>query len=241
MMAIHYFSGLASASEAEILHEAGVQHVLADPKDWRWVSGFAHRVLDSGAYRAWKSGTELVVDDYLAFAQSQKHIDFWVMPDVIGDEASTVDRWDRLGGLPGMIPVWGFGSDPKLLARYLDESSLVGIGGIAKAMHEKDKGVLKGLQKIVDSHHGRLHAFGLNWPLAMSRLDEGLVSHDSSAWLKAARYGHVVFRNTRTGNLQSAPAKVLGLGHLDRRERLLVSAKAINDFCNGPAEYSEVA
>jgi hypothetical protein len=128
--------------------------------------------------------------------------------------------------------VWGYGSCPALLDRYLVESDLVGVGGIAKGHARKDKSVLAGLTKLADRHPGRFHAFGLNWPLAMSRLDAALASHDSSAWLKAARYGHVVFRNTRTGNLQSAPARV-GTRHLDRRERLIESARALNAFCNG--------
>jgi len=238
-MAIHYFSGIASAVEEEILREAGVKHVLADPKDFKHVQGFERRVLDSGAYRAWKAGTELDVEAYIAFACEQEGLDFWVMPDVIGDELATARRWEQYKGAAGMIPVWGYGSSPELLEQYLAESDLVGIGSIAKAMHEKDKSVLARLQKLVEAHPGRFHAFGLNWPLAMSRLDQGLASHDSSAWLKAARYGHVVFRNTRTGNLQSAPARVLGLGHLDRTERLFESAKAINMYCNG--EYVDEA
>jgi hypothetical protein len=126
-----------------------------------------------------------------------------------------------------------YGGSEAVLEQYLDESPLVAIGAIAGAMHRKDESVLRGLIRLAERHGPALHCLGLTWPKAITRLDGMIHSHDSSLWLRAARYGHVVFKNTRYENLQSAPAKVLGLGHLTRRERLLEAARAIDGYCNG--------
>lgn len=227
-----YFSGVASPVEAEILREAGVEHVLADPQDWIHLEGFRHRVLDSGAYRAWKSDALLDVAAYLRFAETAG-ADWHVAPDVIGDAAASRENWVA-HRRPGMIPVWGLpDGDTNELAAYLNESEIVGIGGIAKAMHEKHRPTLNRLQKLAEQHPGRFHVFGLNWPLAISRLNDLLASHASSTWLKAARYGHVFFVHTKTGNIQSAPAGILGMKDLSRRERLVHSARVLDEYCNG--------
>lgn len=227
-----YFSGCAGKSEVDILVSAGVDRVLVDRHDYPNVAGkFTSIALDSGAYRAFKSGTALDIDAYLAFVDQTPDLDFFVAPDVIGNPDATLQNWTRYRR-PGMLPVYQWGAPEAHLMQYLDEAPTVGIGGLVQPMREKHEPTLRALSKIVKAHPGRLHVFGLNWPKAIGHLDPLLSSHDSSTWLKAGRYGHVFFINTRTGRPQSCPAKILGKGDLDRKQRLLESAEVLNTWCN---------
>jgi hypothetical protein len=112
-----FFSGIASESESKMLAMAGVTDLLVDPTDWanlRWreSSSFA---LDSGAYRAWKKGTPLDLEDWKrkvdavlcdvhraeGMGKGQRReqaskLRFVTMPDVFGDPAATYDRWRRI-------------------------------------------------------------------------------------------------------------------------------------------------
>lgn len=233
-MATYYFSGVAGASEAEFLRAAGVQHVLVDPTDLAHAIGFAHVVLDSGAYRCFKRGIALDAAAYQALARGQK-VDWHLAPDVIGDPTATERNWDEFRQ-PSMVPVWGFGSGRRLLHRYLDQSERVAIGGLVTRMREKDEAMLKELTALCEEFPGRYHILGGNWLKAACQLKDLVHSLDSAEWLVGGRYGFVVFFNTRSRQLQRAPARVLGFGHLTRAERNIECATAINAYFNGPAE-----
>jgi len=229
-MSIFYFSGLSGDTEAEVLKTAGIQHVLVDPTDLARAQGFAHIALDSGAYRAFKKGNALDIPSYLQLATSDV-FDFFVAPDVIGDPESSHDNWEA-HKCPGMIPVWQWGGDEGLLSTYLEESTIVGIGGLVQLMRDKDEKMLKKLTQLCERHPGRIHLFGANWLKAINTLKALVYSMDTSKFLDAARYGHLIFIHEKTGKLHQAPAKVLGRGDLSRKERLILSARAMNDYMN---------
>lgn len=52
---------------------------------------------------------------------------------------------------------------------------------------------------------------------------------DASKFLDGARYGHLIFANTRTWKLSQAPVKALGLD-LDRDQRCVQSARNLEDY-----------
>jgi hypothetical protein len=227
-----YFSGLASTTEAAWLRAAAVDHVLADPKDFDNTRGLTHIALDSGAYRAFKSGQPLDIEAYQRLALFVGGaLDFHVQPDVIGDPQASHQHWLTYRQ-PGMIPVWPWGSDEGLLRDYLDQSEIVGIGGLVPLMRAQDMPMFRALKKLAEKHPGRFHVFGANWCKVINELLPLFHSIDTSKWLDACRYGSVLFIHTRTGKLHNAPASRLGLSHLSRAERAILSATNMNDYCN---------
>lgn len=111
----------------------------------------------------------------------------------------------------------------------------IAVGGLVRLLRDKDQATLTRLHEICDMHPCRLHILGLNWLKAINELKDKIHSADTSKWLDAARYGHLLFIHEKTGKLHQAPAKVLGHGDLSREARLLRSAKAMNDYLNPDA------
>jgi hypothetical protein len=226
-----YFSGVSGASEYGMLAAAGVRHLLVDQFDLPHVPRGRERVaLDSGAYRAMKKNVCLSVDDYIRLIRNSGPFDFVVSLDVIGDPARSRDNWEamRRAGVEA-LPVWQWGARQDELRAYLDEAQIVGIGGLATLMRDKDARMLDELTAICESFPDRLHVFGMNWLRAIERLKDKVYSADSSKWLDGARYSHVIFTNTRTGHLSQAPAKALNLT-LDRSERCILSARNLEEY-----------
>jgi hypothetical protein len=227
-----YFSGVSGTSEYRMLDEAKVRHVLVDQFDLPNVPrGREGVALDSGAYRAGKKNLRLNVDDYIRVIRDSGPFDFIVSLDVIGDPASSRDNWEAMkrAGVRA-LPVWQWGAAPEdELKAYLDEAQVVGIGGLATSMRNKDARMLDELTAICESFPDRLHIFGMNWLRAIELLKDKVYSADSSKWLDGARYSHVIFTNTRTGHLSQAPAKALNLT-LDRSERCILSARNLEEY-----------
>ena len=209
---IFYFSGIKSGTEMDMLREAGVRHVLVDPFDLAHVAGFdGHVALDSGAYREFKGGKTMALNAYTEIAQSRE-FDLIASKDVIGNPVLSFRRWNELRLLlpprlsSKVMPVWQWGADKDLLAAYLRESEIVGIGGLVPVLH-KDRSlegeerkaadrererVLRQLVRLAKQYPGRFHAFGLCWPKAITHLAPYLHSADSSIWLRGARYYEVI-------------------------------------------------
>jgi hypothetical protein len=169
------------SSEAEFLRAAGVQHVLVDPTDLAHGSGFEHVVLDSGAYRCFKRGTPLDAAAYQALARRAK-IDWPLAPGEMGDAAATEHNWDEFRQ-PSMVPVWGFGSDRRLLHKYHDVAERVAIGGLVTRMREKDEAMLKVLTALCEEFPRTFHILGGNWLSAACHLKDLAHSLDSVEWL----------------------------------------------------------
>lgn len=227
-----YFSGLGGAEEAAALREAGIQAVLADPRDLPRALAFPRVVLDSGAYRAWKKGGAVDPDAYLELVKSLGgRIEFAVAPDVIGDPEATYRNWLRVRRHPKVVPVWQWGAPRERLEEHLAERELVCVGGLVPLMRARDEKMLAELEALCREFPGRLHVLGINWLKAIERLRGLAASGDTSKWLDGGRYGHVIFVHARTGHLHQAPARVLGLGRLGRRERNVLCAKNLAEFC----------
>lgn len=227
-----YFSGLSGLQEVEMLREAGIDCVLVDQVDIPRAEGFRRVALDSGAYRVWKKGGMLDVNAYLKLVERlADRIDFAIAPDVIGDPEATKRNWLRVQHCRKVVPVWQWGAPREHLEEYLSERELVCIGGLVPLMRAKDERMLAELEVLCREFPGRFHILGINWLKAIERLRGLAASGDTSKWLDGGRYGHVIFVHSRTGHLQQAPAKVMGLAHLDRRERNVFCARTLVQFC----------
>src|SRR5262249_45540948 len=233
-----YFSGIAGAAEYRMLESAEVKHLLVDPVDLKHISpGRVHVALDSGAYRAFKRHFSLDIANYLAVVRSNGPFDFAVALDVIGDAQATRENWERLCSLrisddPPFVPVFQWGSHQDDLMRYLDEVPVVGIGGLAKLMREKDERMLCQLGELCSLYPQRFHILGINFLKALEQIKSYIVSGDTSKWLDGGRYAHLIFVNSRTGRLSQAPAKALKLD-LNREERCIQSARNLEAFVSG--------
>lgn len=256
-----YFSGIAGSAEASWLHAAGVTDVLVDPYDLAWVGGFPNVALDSGAYRKFAHAQAAAAGkktkgaprwlseaEWLHLATSGQFA-FAIQDDVIGDPVATAANWERRAGLPGLVPVWGWGEDLGRLAQLYRENTLVAVGGLAKRMHDRDEDMLRELEGVATLYGDRLHILGINWPKAIVRLRGLVASGDTSKFLDGGRYGHLIFevrgRDGRgTGRLSAAPARIvaasLGLDPdtLDRGARNTWCARALAAFCaHQPSPY----
>lgn len=253
-----YFSGISSPAEVAMLQAAGAAHILVDPSQAPLVAGWegVEKVKDSGAYAAFVKATPLPVwADYTADAASYTWL---AAPDVIGDEAATVAAWERVRGtIPNLAPVWHYGGAAELgeaahralLERYLaDDPPVVCIGGLVpffrsrrneklspearKAWNAERKATLKRLVPLCKAYPGRFHVLGLCWVPAIVELAEYLASGDSSLWVRApARYGDLLFVNTKSGKLSQAPARVLPEAKSwDRPRRCIESARTLQTY-----------
>jgi hypothetical protein len=231
-----YFSGIGGHSEYKMLEKAGIKHLLVDPVDYEHISPKRLRVaLDSGAYRGFKRGYLPDLEKYLAFARSHGPFDFAVSLDVIRDPKASRENWERIQQLKRIndptifIPVFQWGGESDDLKRYLDEAPVVGIGGLVLLMRNKNKEMLDQLGELCSKHPNRFHIFGINFLKAIEQLKNLIISGDTSKWLDAARYRHLLFTNTITGKLSQAPAKALG-HDLSREELCIQSARNLEDF-----------
>ncbi|MBE9180247.1 hypothetical protein IQ268_16915 [Oculatella sp. LEGE 06141] len=254
-----YFSGIASKSEVAMLQAAGIQRVLVDPVDLKNIQGWEiETALDSGAYRQFKKGVEIIdFEDYMELWKTQPFA-FVTDPDIIGDPVWSFARWRLLKdwGIANLLPVWTWGSDESMLHEMLDEAPLVGIGGCVpwlrvdkrrdrdpadiKADEERREQNFAYLKQLCQWHGDQFHVFGLCWERAIEELADCLYSADSSHWLVGARKGAVIFKHSRSGRLSQAPARVLSFARdWNREKRCIENAKALADFLREPYANSD--
>lgn len=249
---LFYFSGVSSAGDAALLKAAGVQYVLADQFDIGTVfNEFPHVALDSGAFRAMRQHIELNLYDYFEAAlELRSSLDFVVNMDVIGNPEQSWSNWLTLRleyGLDAM-PVWHYDVDRTYLNKYLDSGcQLIGIGGLAGILRDRENparvSALRSLVQLCGKYPDRFHVFGLNWVKAINELRDGLHSADSSLWLRGARYGQLIFQNSRSGKLSQAPEWVIANWaekngkdkwyDRSRTDMLKANARHISGYCNG--------
>lgn len=264
-----YFSGISSAAEVDLLQAAGAANILVDHHQAPLVAGWeeVEKVKDSGAYAAFARGVPMPPwAEYIADADSYTWL---AAPDVIGSEAASIAAWEQVRGtVANVAPVWhwggaeelGEGAHRALLERYAGEAApVVCLGGLVpflrsrrneklspeqrKAWNAQRKATLKRLVPVCRAYPGRFHALGLCWVPAIVELADYLASGDSSLWLRApARYGDLLFTNTKTGKLSQAPARVLPEARgWDRPRRCIESARALQSYLQARAEPLPVA
>jgi hypothetical protein len=246
-----YFSGISSKTESNLLQQAGIENALVDPTDLPNVSDWNGKImLDSGAYRMFKSGKQASIEDFRTMLEGLNPEAFThvVSLDVIDDPEKTKANWDYLSAAGiKTLPVWHYGDPLEYLEYYLGKTDVVGLGGLVRHIRSKRdqkmskeekaewesyrKGVLAEMLKLCQLYPNRFHFFGLCWIDAVNALYPYLYSADSSLYLEAARYGYVIFINTRTKKLSHAPCKLIPqYAALDRAGRIIESARAICSY-----------
>ena len=246
-----------------MLQAAGAAHILVDPHQAPLVAGWAgiERVKDSGEYARFAKGVPLPPwADYISDADRYTWL---AAPDTIGDEAATAAAWDRVRStVPNLAPVWHYSGGAELgeaahhalLERSLaDDPPGVCVGGLVpylrsrrneklspearKAWNAERKATLRRLVPLCRAYPGRFHILGLCWVGAIIELAEHIASADSSLWVRApARYGDLLFVNTRSGKLSQAPARVLPEARgWDRPRRCIESARALQTYLQARA------
>lgn len=233
--------GSALSEEFLMLQKAGVSYILADQFQLKYLGDYRRGVaLDCGSYYAFKKRVVLNLESYLETARTRGPFDFTVALDAVGNYRLSHAYWEaakQAGLAPGMIPVWQFGAPESYLEQYLDESHLVGIGGLAMLMREKNEEMRRKLITLCERWPGRFHIFGLNWLRCFGDLKDLAHSADSSKWLDGARKGTIIFHHTGNNHLAQVPEAIaidLGIidGPLSREERCIQSAISIEKYCN---------
>jgi hypothetical protein len=232
-----YFSGVAGRCEAEILHRAGVTSYVVDTRDARnmpYMPIKGRVVVDSGAYRAWKSGKPLTVEGWVTSLPDDPRIEAFIMPDVIGDWPETRARWVEVSKmtLPHPVwPVWTWGAPMADLRELLDQSPVVCVGGMVKLLRDGDKRALMGLRSVATKHGDRLHILGMNSLASIDLVGPLVRSYDTSKWIDGGRYATAVL--CHNGRLYDRPARSIdNWAGLDRKGRMYVWAKTLESHCN---------
>lgn len=229
-----------------MLKQAGAIHWLADPVDFENLPlGLHYRVLDSGAYRAFKSGNPLNLETWLEdLRRFHGRYQWAIMPDTLGDHLETRKAWRRWRDMGlryedecgsnsfDVIPVWQWGSKLRDLDWFLGDAPFVCLGGLVPAMRAKDEGVLSELKSICRDYGNQLHFLGLNWLKALEELKPMLLSADTSKWLDGARYGHIIMLDAggrlRQQHRNNSPEH----RGMDREQLCVECAKNMRLFCD---------
>lgn len=147
--------------------------------------------LDSGAYSAMTSGTEINIDEYVDFLHFHKdNLTVYATLDVIGDAEGTLHNFKYMlqSGLKP-LPVFHGGEDMKYLDYYCDNFEYVAVGGIAGVVSNK-KDIRKFMEFVFDRHpNNKFHAFGIT--IGSILLDYPFYSCDSTSWLLSGAMGDI--------------------------------------------------
>ena len=180
-------------------------------------------VMDSGAFSAWSSGTEIDLDDYID--ECKRLLDGDNPPseifalDVIGEWRPSVSNCEKMWkeGIEA-IPTFHYGSPWDVLHRLVDNYPKVAIGGIAKMHGEKRYRFID--QVFARAWPKKLHGFGIGEEKGTLRLPWHSV--DSSVWElmpcgfgKWRTYGDLTLRGTS----QDLRAELGWYLNLERRAR----------------------
>lgn len=154
--------------------------------------------LDSGAFSAMTLGSEIAVDDYIAFAkQHRDRFDPVVVLDVIANAEATYENWMRMldAGLDA-FPVFHAFSPRSALDKILShDPPMIGLGP-ARLPTMRALQWLDEIWPLLVDHQGKprmhVHGFALTQVEVLSRYPWG--SADSSTWYHIARKGRIPVR-----------------------------------------------
>jgi hypothetical protein len=155
--------------------------------------------LDSGAFSAWSTNTEIKLDDYCDHIKKHKYlVTHYANLDVINNAEASYRNWRRMrakGFNP--IPVYHAETEEKYLEKYLTASDVevVAIGAISHMSSEARVSNLDYLWRnyLADSDGmplKKFHGFGLTTPAICLRYP--WYSVDSTSWVLFGRYGIVL-------------------------------------------------
>lgn len=231
-----------------MLTAAEVQNILVDHYDSRNIpSDQKIGILDSGAFRAFRASTRISLRQYRFFVEKiEERAELIVAPDVINDPEAAFNNYKSfISDLPALkkkvIPVWQWNASFGYLQKYLNESEIVGIGGLAGIFHEDKSEKAKALREetldillyLCRKFPHRFHIFGLNYLKGIQELAPFAYSADSSVWLRGARYRYCIFENEKTKLITQAPARNLSFSaSLNRFELCSLNARNLENFVN---------
>lgn len=154
--------------------------------------------LDSGAFSAWTQGTEININEYIAFVQKhQDIIEVYANLDVIGDPKATWKNqkiMEAAGLTP--LPTFHYGEDIKWLERYLRSGyDYIALGGMVPISTSALRYWLDNLfQNYLCTPSGipkvKVHGFGLTSLPLMLRYP--WYSMDSTSWKIVGRLGGIL-------------------------------------------------
>lgn len=166
--------------------------------------------LDSGAYSAWTKGTEIDLDEYIAFIKTNiENIEVYACLDSIpgkpGQQPSEAERaraaqrtWDnylymKAHGLDP-LPVYHYGEDFSNLDRMIDYGcDYIGVGGLVAVPGAMRRNWLDRLFKKITDVNGmptvKTHGFGMTSIPLIFRYP--WYSVDSTSWIQATANGKV--------------------------------------------------
>lgn len=165
-MKIYYGCGSESPSTIHTLAQAGGRRVMISfarpPSEncWRLYREYKIEVMaDSGAFSAWKRGTAIKIEDYMAWLKKYT-IEQYFNLDVVRDPIQTVInqlKMEAAGYKP--IPVFHYGENWGLLRNYVNNYPLVGLGGtVGLSPREKERFFSQVFSLFPD---GKFHALGV--------------------------------------------------------------------------------
>lgn len=142
-------------------------------------------LVDSGAFTAWKAGSEISLDDYCRFIEGLpiKPWRYFTL-DKIGDPEGTIKNYETMlaRGL-NPVPIFTRGEDLAALDYFYKTSDVVGIGGLVGTY--KNRGFVRGIMRHVGSR--KCHWLGFTQPEFLKAYRPYMC--DSSTWECGARFG----------------------------------------------------
>lgn len=182
-----YFAA-SCAYEVRMLSSGGVKNVLISY--WLWKNCTQRSLdslkkmnvmVDSGAYSAYNSGTEINLNKYCNFInkiRKQLNIACYVSLDVIGDHKATSNNLKKMESTSyNPMPVFHRGSSFKILEGLVKDYEVVGIGGMVGNRNKQFWRWLNELFTRFPNHN--FHGFGMT---SERGLRYPWHSVDSSSW-----------------------------------------------------------
>lgn len=155
-------------------------------------------MLDSGAFTAHTQGTDVDIDEYIAFVKQYDHLFTGgiITLDVIGDGEASYRNWHymRKAGIDA-FPVYHLKTDEKWLEKYLKETDRIGLGVLPAGSTKAKMLALDYLWKkyLLDGDNkfkARIHGLGLTALSMITRYPWDSI--DSSASSKSGANGRVL-------------------------------------------------
>lgn len=144
-------------------------------------------VYDSGAFKAWKSGKPINIDDYCKFIETVpcKPWRYFTL-DVIGDEGATLKNYEimlRRGFNP--VPIFTRGADISHVDEYYKTSDVIGIGGLTHV--RRNKKYVNMIMKVVAGR--KVHLLGYT-NMDYIKFYRPYMC-DASSWESGSRFGQL--------------------------------------------------
>jgi len=177
--------------------------------------------LDSGAFSAWSRGSEVPLDDYIAFVQKyNQFIHVYANLDVIGDAEATWKNQERMeaAGL-NPLPVYHVEDELEYLYRCLEYPYFC-LGGMAKGSSRDRRIFLDKCWNIICDDTGlpgnKVHGFGLTAVNLLVKYP--WYSVDSTAWVLTGANGGILVPKVKASGeydfLSCSRIAVSSLAHL---------------------------